>query len=628
MGKPFRKELQCLRETLTWVDAQDVSALREFLCTDAHMPLYCVGSGGSYSACYYASMLYRQYCGIAMPITPLGIQMGSNCQFRDCKMLYISASGNNKDILQSVKVGLQQSHTKTAGLCMSIHNKMEGLTKASSNHVMCHYEIPTMKDGFLATNSLVGFFGLLLRAYFPSICVIDGYTDIQEETLLPDVGDLSQYDNFIVLYSKYSEAIAYDIESKMSEAGLGAVLLSDYRNFGHGRHNWIDKRGEKTCVVSLKTKADCALVEKTLNFLPNNTSIMSIESELDLRLAPIELLIKSFAFVANVGDAVGIDPGRPGVPEYGSKLYGLNYAFLVKHSLIPLDELAILRKIGKGSREVIDPNLWSYYEENLKAFRHRLKTTKFKMIAFDYDGTLSNSDKDARYKDSLLPEIKEMLLNFLRHDVSVAILSGRGKSLVELFKNEIPTAYWSMVYMGFYNGAYVCRLNEIGDDLITYHKSELCDSLQNLLDELSQKCLFFNNLNIEKRKVQLTIKDSKFTDVLCELCQEIIIQNNLCALHVWKSSHSIDVVDSNFAKKTNIEEFFSESEILYIGDSGDAAGNDFQMLSRPYSLSVDKVSRSADSCWNLIPQGKEGTEATLWYCSKMQIQQGYFNISL
>jgi hypothetical protein len=50
---------------------------------------------------------------------------------------------------------------------------------------------------------------------------------------------------------------------------------------------------------------------------------------------------------------------------------------------------------------------------------------------------------------------------------------------------------------------------------------------------------------------------------------------------------------------------------LCIGDSGAWPGNDFELLSAPLSLSVDRVSVEPDRCWNLLPAGVGGSRGLL-----------------
>ena len=73
MGKPFKEELKKLSETIRWAEQQDVMRLAQFLFAEnKQIPLVCIGSGGSLSACHYAVQLYQQCNGVlAQAMTPL-----------------------------------------------------------------------------------------------------------------------------------------------------------------------------------------------------------------------------------------------------------------------------------------------------------------------------------------------------------------------------------------------------------------------------------------------------------------------------------------------------------------------------------------------------------------------------
>ena len=60
-----------------------------------------------------------------------------------------------------------------------------------------------------------------------------------------------------------AESAAFDLESKLVEAGLVSVLLADYRNFAHGRHHWLAKNPD-SAVVALASKEETLLAERTL----------------------------------------------------------------------------------------------------------------------------------------------------------------------------------------------------------------------------------------------------------------------------------------------------------------------------------------------------------------------------
>ena len=77
MGKPFNSELEKLQDTIRWAERQDVTELRSFFSVNAGTPMICIGSGGSFSAASYAAMLYKQMCGLAVPMTPLAFDTSS-----------------------------------------------------------------------------------------------------------------------------------------------------------------------------------------------------------------------------------------------------------------------------------------------------------------------------------------------------------------------------------------------------------------------------------------------------------------------------------------------------------------------------------------------------------------------
>ena len=629
MGKPFKKELKELQQTLNWIDRQDISQLHDFLCGSPYKPLISIGSGGSYSACHYSTLLYREYCGIATQLTPLAIQSATPNELYETKMLYISASGNNKDILQSLKIGAEAERTVVASLCTTTHNKISKLSKNRWSHLLCHYDFPC-KDGFLATNSLYAFMGLMYRSYNPTYQISQSislsetpYYFIQGEK------NLSEFDYFVVLYGRYGEPIAYDLESKFSEAGLGAVLLSDYRNFGHGRHNWIDKQGKKTCVITIITPSDKLLALKTIDCLPDTIPVLNIETSLSDTEATLDLLWRLFYLVSSVGEARNIDPGKPGVPDYGTDLYNLNYAKLVK-KIKKYTEIAkvqaILRKTKISSYEAIPAEIWNLYSSKYDEFINRLKTTKFGAIVFDYDGTLSSNDVSARYSNLLEPAIKNALTRLLDGGIRVAIVTGRGKSVGDIFNNELAE-YKHQIYIGYYNGGFICPMQDT-KGLADFRENPLNTQLRTFEDELLRKSNWIHKEMIEERNCQLTIKDNSHPELLAMFCREIIMSKGLSNIQVWQSSHSTDVVVKTIADKRNIIEWLGGTNVLCIGDRGDIYGNDYQLLSTQYSLSVDETSADPDTCWNFAPEGTRGVEATLYYVKLMEISNQQFRLKI
>ena len=623
MGKPFKGELEKLSNTIQWAEQQDVSRISKFLFEDNKCtPLVCIGSGGSLSACHYAAQLYRRRNGVlAEAMTPLQLMYAGFDIIRGSKLLFLSASGKNKDILNAIKYGIKYNETGMMSLTLRKNNPTEKyLTKHPKVQRWCE-DIPTENDGFLATNSLVAMFTLLCKAASPKI--LDSIFKNQELKLATWNINLGPLWNFLVLYGAAGEPVAWDIESKLTEAALGAALLSDYRNFGHGRHHWFAKRKENSCVVALLTPVEKDLAYKTIGYLPQDVPVIYIESEFETFQASIDLLLKSFRFVDALGEARGIDPGRPGVPAYGRQLYNLNY-FRLTNSILPDEmilDVAVRRKLGMTGES--NGPLWDHYSTACKRFIQQLNIGRFTTVAFDYDGTLSAKDHASRFTDGLCDDIKAALLNLLENGVQIMVATGRGKSVGSSFKNSFDRKYWPQIIIGYYNGACQLALGE-EEKLEEWKKKPFDTELKSLEDELKQRLPEnYVSYQFEERSQQLSIEGnmtSAESQIVYDICREIIWDLQLKGIRIWRSSHSMDIVVYKEVSKLRVME--NSERTLCIGDYGCVEGNDYELLTSRYSLSVDKVSKNPECCWNIAPCGVTGLDATLYYLSRMTATNG------
>ena len=623
MGKPFNSELEKLHDTIRWAEEQDVSILSEFLFVENRQtPLVCIGSGGSLSACHYAAQLYQQRNGVvAVAMTPLQLMYSGREIIRGSKLLFLSASGKNKDILNAIKYGVKYNEAGMMSLTLRKGNPTEELLQQYSKVQRWCEDIPTEKDGFLATNSLVATFTLLCRAAEGSEFQVPSskFQDLKSGTwnLEPEVW------NFLVLYGALGEPVAWDIESKLTEAALGSALLSDYRNFGHGRHHWFAKNKNNSCIIALVTPVEKELADKTLSCMPADVPVIYIETELETPQASIDLLLKVFSFVNALGEARGIDPGQPGVPSYGRLLYNLDY-FKLTNRILPNEptlDVAVRRKLGVAG--VDNANLREHYSQACQRFVRQLNRGKFTTVAFDYDGTLSAKDRTSRFTDRLHDDIKSALLRLLENGAEIRVATGRGKSVGDSFKNSFDPQYWPQIKVGYYNGACLLALGE--EEKLKEWKSQPFDSeLKILSDELQRRlpkdCIKYE---LTKRNRQLSIEEvtsDADAELLYNTCREIIWDKQLRCIRVWRSSHSMDIVVYREANKLRVIE--DADHTLCIGDYGNVEGNDYELLSTQASLSVDKVSRNAERCWNIAPTGTVGLDATLYYLSRLTVNNG------
>ena len=624
MGKPFKGELEILSSTIEWAEGQDVTCLSKFLFgEDRQTPLVCIGSGGSLSACHYAAQLYQRLNGVlAEAMTPLQLMFAGQDIICNSKLLFLSASGKNKDILNAIKYGLKYNETGMMSLTLRRNNPTEVLLEQYPKVQRWCEDIPSEKDGFLATNSLAATFTLLCKAAGGFKFQDSGF---KWDDLQPATGNLQLecIQNFIVLYGAAGEPVAWDIESKLTEAALGAALLSDYRNFGHGRHHWFAKRGENSCIIALVSPVERELAYKTIGCLPKDVPVIYLETEQETAVASIDLLLKAFRFVNDLGMARGIDPGRPGVPSYGRLLYNLDY-YKLTSSILPTEktlDVAVRRKLGAAGME--NTTLRQHYSEACQRFVRQLNRGKYTTIAFDYDGTLSASDRKSRYTNGLCDEIKDALTSLLEKGVQIVIATGRGQSISKSFKPSFDKKYWPQIKVGYYNGACLLTLGE--EARLEEWKNMPFDSELKALSEELQKRLPKDciNYDLSERNRQLSIEEVKTAsdaELIYDSCCEIIWDKQLKGIRVWRSSHSMDIVVYHEVSKLRVME--DAAKTLCIGDYGSVEGNDYELLSCPTSLSVDRVSKNAESCWNIAPSGMKGLDATLFYLSRLTVKDG------
>lgn len=617
MGKPFGEEIKKIQETYDWalnVPIENLEYVQDFLLKKS---LFVVGSGGSTCSCCLFSMLHQEEGFMASSITPLELQYVQKAINKDTNVVFISAGGRNSDILFAFDTAINQEPSNILSICFNENSPLAKKSSKYSISKMISLENPAGKDGFLATNSTIAYFTIISRLY---------NTVIPLESLTPSNKFLSEISNFsnsldddftiIVLYSGWSKPVALDIESKFSEAGLGNILLTDYRNFGHGRHNWFDKKQRQSAIVALINNDDEELANKTLDLLPKDIPVLRIVSKSILSNASIDLLVKSFYLVEEIGKLKGIDPGRPGVPSYGSQLYHLKYSkFFTKKNILSHNiKNAIRRKFGDTDQHSNESFLPDWLE-SYKKFVSNIRKTKFKGIMLDYDGTICSIEE--RF-DSPRIEIAKKLEFFLENGITVGVITGRGKSVREALQKIIPQEFWNDFLIGYYNGAQIGTLDN-NNLPVRENDINLFADIQKIL--LSEK-LIIGHSEIELRKGQLTVtvKNKRKSEIVKNTMKDILKRLYPFEIQILESSHSIDIISTKTSKnlivdycREKLNDYDKKCNFLFIGDRGKWPGNDFQLLSNEFSLSVDQVSNDPYTCWNLSSVGNNCVEATIEY---------------
>lgn len=625
MARPYRSEISELPLTIEWVSSVDITELSSAVARGWSSPLVSVGSGGSFSAASHLAHLHRSLSGeIAIATTPF--QLASEPIASAASHWIFSAGGSNVDVVTAVQaselgepiavnVVTMKKRSKVADICRQ--NPFLGL------HVLT---TPSKKDGFLATNSLLAFCALMTRCYLNVSGRLNDWLPIAESlTSLADPGNrtvtewlenstqISAVDHLIVLYGRDTGLGGLDIESKFVEAGIKNIQLADYRHFAHGRHHWLAKHPDTSGVLALKSDADNRLAGQTMRLVPAGIPRALIEISGSGELAQLTSLLAAFHLTAQIGFAQGIDPGQPGVPDFGRKIYGLRIPTPVAP---PVAAVAIRRKMNAaGVNTLQESQVW---DEALKGVSDKLSAAKLSGIVLDYDGTVV--DTDHRFEPPG-PELSATLGKLIVDGVPVGIATGRGRSAGDSLRAVLPKSLWPRVVMGYYNGAEIITLDHVDgpdrDGAPTRTIAELQEILQSRLQIMPP-------MTVDLRPRQLTLTPAQGTteEALWIDLRELIDEHRMVDVRLMRSSHSIDVIDRS-ASKLNVVNVVGASEtVLRIGDRGRWPGNDFELLAHPLGLSVDQVSTHPDECWNLAPAGTRGARATLYYLAAVTMEDG------
>ena len=87
------------------------------------------------------------------------------------------------------------------------------------------------------------------------------------------------------------------------------------------------------------------------------------------------------------------------------------------------------------------------------------------------------------------------------------------------------------------------------------------------------------------------------------------------AVRVTRSGHSLDLIPAG-SSKINVadsvaHDLAADVVVLRLGDQGGRAGNDNELLTHPYGISVQEVCGRDDGCWSLFGAQVTGPDALL-----------------
>jgi len=606
----YERELAALPATYRKACAWDAESLVRLVTTLATQGLRVVGSGGSYSLAAYCARLHTYTAHqAAFAVTPLDVVQTP--YLHATGLLCLTASGRNKDIRAAFEAAALAETKPTGALCLTKDSPIKALNALYTFTDVIEAPLDIEADGFLAVNSLLAVCVLLARAYRLVARCSDPLPESFESLMAyvnagrdfdADVRHVLGRKTVSVLYSPILAAAATDLESRFVEGALGNLHTADWRNFGHGRHNWLAKRADETGIIALVGESDVSLAHRTLATIPTEIprAVVTFSGAPDIQ--GIGALTMALKIAGAAGDLIGIDPGRPGVPEFGRKLFGLG----PRLARPPISEAAIQRKAR------VAPEIEDVFRSRYPRVIEEIASARACGIVLDYDGTLC--DRRRRF-DPLGNDIAEGLNALAATGTVIGIATGRGQSAGAMLQSIFPRDVWSRVLVGHYNGAVVCPLGT---------RPEIGAECAAIAAEVGQRLrTWFPYAKVDVRNCQVSANGFRQGQLpaIAHTTARLLAGEDLPS-YVVCSSHSIDVLLTPWRKDAVVDAVRTAAgdgngRVIRIGDRGMWPGNDFDLLSDPLGLSVDEVSRDLDHCWNLAPAGLLGPQATLHYLKRL-----------
>ncbi|MBB4841325.1 fructoselysine-6-P-deglycase FrlB-like protein/hydroxymethylpyrimidine pyrophosphatase-like HAD family hydrolase [Sphingomonas kyeonggiensis] len=621
----FAEKLDTLLGTAELVAATNLDSLAGALRGGRARPTIAIGSGGSaITARYFARCRETLFAQGTEVVTPVEFVLG-NRDLAAHDVWLFSAGADNPDSVASV-IAARARGAAVRVLTRNVAGSAAVAARAQAGSEIFEVPVIETKDGFLATHSLVGSVVALLLAA-DQVCddpIGEGLAaralqDIAlalapeaRATMRVRFADLGRNDLLLLIADPGVRAIAELIETSAWEAAIGPVQLTDVRNFAHGRHSWLHHRSRETFVVALTGHETLKLWERAAAILPDvrNTSLDFGDGG---RLRNAIGLVEGLTIVESMGAAVGIDPGKPGIGDFGRALYDDDGLLTVSRELSPAIRHKQAALLARDEADGAGRSIRAAAAER----REALSCAAIGGIVLDYDGTIISDEE--RY-GTPRKEIVDELVRLDSIGVRLGIATGRGDSGGKALREVLPAELHPRVTMGYYNGAYVQPLTVDIEKAPPPIDADLAETFAWLQ---AQPQLFVGEFGGRFSNVQISVKLENLVDngaffTALKACAPV----ESGRVKFARSGHSIDFFAAGTSKKTVIDRVRNglpeDSAVLCVGDSGARSGNDHELLSHSLGVSVGTVCGRHEGCWSLFGAELTGPEALLRLLGSVQ----------
>lgn len=616
----FGEKLDNVLRTAEQVAVAEIAALAEVLRQSKHRAVVAIGSGGSaITAHYLARCRETLFEAATQVVTPAEFVL-SNEDLGQSDVWLLSAGADNADSIASVVAARARGAARIHLLTRNAAGAAARALVTDSRNTVTTIPVADPKDGFLATHSLVGsvlalLFASDLVAADPLGETLQGHAiERLREVLQPAkrqamqarLADLRAGDVLLLIADPQLRAVAELIETSAWEAALCPVQRTDLRNFAHGRHTWLHHRGGQTVILGLISEDSREIWERANALLPPELRRHVFDFGNAGRLCTAVGIVEGLVIVEAIGAATGIDPGKPGIGDFGRSLYDEDGLLALARQLGP----AVRHKRATALERDDVAEAQGCMRTACVERRDTLARDTVGAIIFDYDGTIiSDEERFGHPRAAIVDEL--VRLDGL--GVRIAIATGRGGSGGKALRAVLPEVMHDRVIVGYYNGAYIQPLNVDIEEMRPERDPALAQSFAWFE---SHPELFSGTFGGRFSDVQISIKLDNLADRLAfsaALADCPPIASG--AVRFKRSGHSIDFFVAGTSKLTVVDcvrqTLSNDAAILCIGDSGGREGNDNELLSHPHGISVGTVCNRHDGCWTLFGKTLTGPEALL-----------------
>ncbi|TGQ77349.1 MULTISPECIES: HAD hydrolase family protein [unclassified Mesorhizobium] len=616
----FAEKLDTLLRTAELVASADLRVLAEALRQSRHRQVVAIGSGGSaITAQYFARCRETLFEAATHVVTPAEFVL-ANDELKQSDVWLFSAGADNADSIASVAAARSRGAAQIHLLTRNATGAAVQAISADPGNTVTSIPVADAKDGFLATHSLIG--SVLALLFASDLVSADPLGEAlvaavikrlrewmhpaTRQAMQAQLADVRSDDVLLIVADPQLCAVAELIETSAWEAALCPIQRTDLRNFAHGRHTWLHHRGERTVILGLIGDDSREIWERANSLLPQALRRHVFDFGNAGRMRTAAGIVEGLVIVEAIGAATGIDPGKPGIGDFGRNLYEEDGLLALARELGPA--VRQKRSAALERDDVTDNHVC--IRAACAARRGVLADARVGAIVLDYDGTIISDDERFGHPRTA---IVDELVRLHAIGVRIAIATGRGGSGGKALSAVLPVTMRDHVLVGYYNGAYIQPLSI---DIEVDRPASDPDLAQSYAWLESHPELFSGAFEGRFSDVQISIKLDNLADRLAfpaALADCPSIASG--AVRFRRSGHSIDFFAAGTSKLSVVDRVRqtlpNDLAILCIGDSGGRDGNDNELLSHAHGISVGTVCDRHDGCWTLFGKTLTGPEALL-----------------